>query len=148
MIPTIDDLKAGRTLAEIQGFTGEMGAAVASLAAREACSGDLEISRGILEGLLVTNPRDALAWALLSQVERRRGDPYTAILCAEAAARLAPADRQVRLARAEALLSVPGDAGTGGALRREVARDELGALRAGADEVARRAGALLRALGP
>lgn len=148
MIPTIEDLRAGRTLAELQGFPGELGAAVASLAAREAAGGDLEVARGILEGLVVTNPRDALAWALLSQVERRRGDPLTALLCAEAAARLAPGDRQVRLARVEALLCVPADAGTGGGERRAVARADLRALQSGADEVARRAGALLRALGP
>jgi predicted Zn-dependent protease len=148
VIPTLDDLKAGRTLAEIQGFTREMGAAVASLAAREAGGGDLEIARGILEGLVVTNPRDPVAWALLSQVERRRGEPFTALLCAEAAARLAPGDRQVRLARAEALLAVPPDAGTGGAGRRELARSELKGLQAGADEVSGRAAALLRALGP
>ncbi len=148
MIPTLDDLKAGRTLAEMQGFTGELGAAVASLAAREAGSGDLDLARGILEGLVVTNPRDALAWALLSQVERRRGEPFTALLCAEAASRLAPGDRQVRLARAEALLAVPPDAGSGGAGRRDMARTELGGLQSGADEVARRAGSLLRALGP
>ncbi len=148
MIPTIDDLKAGRTLAEIQGFTQELGAAVTSLAAREVGGGDLDLARGILEGLVVTNPRDALAWALLSQVERRRGDPFTALLCAEAAARLAPEDRQVRLARVEALLAVPPDAGTGGAGRKEVARAELGGLETGADDVGRRAGALLRALGP
>ena len=148
MIPTIDDLRAGRTLAEIQGFTAEMGAAVASLAAQQAGAGDLELARGILEGLVVTNPRDALAWAMLSQVERRRGEPFTALLCAEAAARLAPEDRQVRLVRAEAILAVPPDAGDGGAGRREVARAELGGLLSGGDEVARRAGALLRALGP
>jgi predicted Zn-dependent protease len=148
VIPTIEELKAGRTLAEIQGFTQELGAAVASLAAREAGSGDLEVARGILEGLVVTNPRDALAWALLSQVERRRGDPFTALLCAEAAARLSPEDRQVRLARAEALLALPSEAGTGGARRREVAGRELDSLQSGGDEVARRAGALLRALGP
>ena len=148
MIPTIEELKAGRTLAEIQGFTADMGAAVVSLAAREAADGNLAVAREILEGLLVTNPRDALAWALLSQVERRRGDPYTAILCAEAAFRLAPEDRQVRLARAEALLGIPPDAGTGGPLRREMARDELDLLHGGADEVARRAGTLLRAMGP
>jgi predicted Zn-dependent protease len=147
VIPTIEDLKAGRTLAELQGFTEEMGAAVASLAAREAAEGDLEVARGILEGLVVTNPRDALAWALLSQVERRRGEPWTAMLCAEAAARLAPDDRQVRLARAEALLAVPADAGTGRARRLEVARSELRELGGGKDEVARRAGALLLALG-
>ena len=148
MIPTIDDLTAGRTLAELQGFTAEMGAAVASLAAQQAGSGDLELARGILEGLVVTNPRDALAWAMLSQVERRRGEPFTALLCAEAAVRLAPGDRQARLVRAEAILAVPADAGAGGEGRREVARSELGGLLSGGDDVARRAGALLRALGP
>jgi len=147
VIPTIEDMRAGRTLAEIQGFTEEMGAAVASLAAREAAEGDLEVARAILEGLVVTNPRDALAWALLSQVERRRGEPWTALLCAEAAARLAPDDRQVRLARAEALLAVPEDAGDGRARRLEVARGDLRELGRGTDEVARRAGTLLRALG-
>ncbi len=148
MIPTIDDLRAGRTLAEIQGFTAEMGAAIASLATQQAGAGDLELARGILEGLVVTNPRDALAWAMLSQVERRRGEPLTALLCAEAAARLAPDDRQVRLVRAEAILAVPPGAGEGGAGRRELARAELGGLLSGGDDVARRAGALLRALGP
>jgi predicted Zn-dependent protease len=147
MIPTIEDLRAGRTLAEVQGFTAELGAAVASLAAREAERGDLAIAREILEGLVVTNPRDALAWALLSQVERRRGDPYAAVLLAEAAHRLAPDDRQVRLARAEALLAVPPEAGTGGPARRESARATLAALQDGGDEVARRASALLRAMG-
>ena len=148
MIPTVEELKAGRTLAETQGFTADMGAAVASLAAAEVATGDLAVARDILEGLVVTNPRDALAWALLSQVERRRGEPYTALLCAEAAARLSPGDRQVRLARAEALLAVPSEAGVGGATRREVARADLESLQEGPDEVARRAGALLRALGP
>jgi predicted Zn-dependent protease len=147
VIPTIEDLKAGRTLAELQGFTEEMGAAVASMAAREAAEGDLEVARGILEGLVVTNPRDALAWALLSQVERRRGEPWTALLCAEAAARLAPDDRQVRLARAEALLAVPAEASAGRGSRVEVARADLRELGAGADSVARRSAALLRALG-
>ena len=148
MIPTIDDLRAGRTLAEIQGFTAEMGAAIASLATQQAGAGDLDLARGILEGLVVTNPRDALAWAMLSQVERRRGEPLIALLCAEAAARLAPDDRQVRLVRAEAILAVPPGVGEGGAGRRELARAELGGLVSGGDDVARRAGALLRALGP
>ena len=147
MIPTIEDMRAGRTLAELQGFTEEMGSAVASLAAREAAEGDLDVARSILEGLVVTNPRDALAWALLSQVERRRGEPWTAMLCAEAAARLAPDDRQVRLARAEALLAIPADAGTGRGQRLDAARGNLRDLAGGSDEVARRAGALLRALG-
>jgi predicted Zn-dependent protease len=147
MIPTIEDLRSGRTLAELQGFTEELGALVASLAAREAAEGDLEVARGILEGLVVTNPRDALAWALLSQVQRRRGESWAALLCAEAAARLAPDDRQVRLVRAEALLAIPADAGTGRARRLVAARADLLELHAGRDDVARRAGALLRALG-
>jgi predicted Zn-dependent protease len=147
MIPTIQEVEAGVTLAQVQGFTEELGAAVASLAAQEAADGDLEAARVMLEGLVVTNPRDALAWALLSQVERRRGEPWTALLCAEAAARLAPDDRQVRLARAEALLAVPADAGTGRGRRLEVARADLRELLEGADAVARRAGALLRAAG-
>jgi predicted Zn-dependent protease len=147
VIPTIEDLRAGRTPAEIQGLTEELGAAIAWLGAREARDGDPEVARGILEGLVVTNPRDALAWALLSQVERRRGSPATALLCAEAAARLAPGDRQVRLVRAEALLAVPASAGPGWERRREAARRELAVLRDGADAVAVRAAALDRALG-
>ena len=147
MIPTIEELKAGVTLAELQGFTEELGAAVASLAAQEAAEGDLEAARTILEGLVVTNPRDALAWALLSQVERKRGEPWTALLCAEAAACLAPEDRQVRLARAEALLAVPAGAGTGRGRRLEAAQADLRDLGGGTDAVARRAGALLRATG-
>jgi predicted Zn-dependent protease len=147
VIPTHEDLLSGRTLAELQGFTEELGAAVAALAAEEARHGDLEVARAILEGLVVLNPRDAFAWALLSQVERRRGAPFAALVLAEAAARLAPDDRQVRLVRAEALLALPVDAGPGAGRRREQARAALEALRAGGDDVAARAGALLRALG-
>ena len=139
MIPTIDELVAGRTLAEIQGFTEELGAAVASLASREAGCGDLEVARGILEGLVVTNPRDALAWALLAQVERWRGEPATALLAAEAARSLDPEDPQVRLARAEVLLAVAEGNGE--------ARHELEQLRGEGSEVGRRAASLLRALG-
>ncbi len=146
MIPSIEDLRAGRTLAEIQGMPPELGAAIAGLAGRAAADGSLEVAREILEGLVVTNPLDALAWALLSQVERRRGQPFLAITFAEAALRLAPQDRQVRLARAEALLAVPVDAGPGSDVRRDLARAELGGLAPGADDVARRAAALLRAL--
>jgi predicted Zn-dependent protease len=147
VIPIVEGLRAGRTLAEVQGLTPELGAAVAGLAEREAERGDLSLARELLEGLLVLNPRDALAWALLSQVQRRRGEPYAAVICAEAAFRLEPEDRQVRLARAEALLAVPAEAGTGGGERRRVAREGLAGLRDGGDDVARRASALLRAMG-
>ncbi len=147
MIPTIDDLRAGRTLAEIQGLTEELGRAIAALGEREARVGDPGVASALLEGLVVTNPRDAIGWALLSQVERRRGLLAKAVLCAEAAARLAPDDRQVRLVRAEAWLAIPEEAGPGRERRREAARAELAALRTGSDAVAVRAVALHRALG-
>jgi cytochrome c-type biogenesis protein CcmH/NrfG len=134
-------------MAELQGFPEELGAAVAMPAGEAAAEGDLEVARGILEGLVVTNPRDALAWAMLSQVVRRLGEAWVAVLCAEAAARLAPDDRQVRLARCEALLAVPAEAGRGRDGRAAAARDELAELARGGDAVSVRAGALLRALG-
>ena len=148
MIPTHDDVAAGRTLAEIQGFTAELGGVVLGAAVRAALEGDLRSARGILEGLLVTNPRDALAWALLSQVERRRGETGAALLCAEAAFHLLPGDARVRLARAEALLAVPAEAGQGREAARAVARRELEALQGLAGAPGLRASALLRALGP
>lgn len=147
MTTILEGLAEGRTLAESEGLTPELGAAVAGLAEREVASGDLVMARELLEGLVVLNPRDALAWALLSQVERRRGEPGAAVLCAEAAHRLAPDDRQVRLARAEALLAIPPGAGSGGEARRRVALEGLEGLREGGDAVARRASALLRAMG-
>jgi cytochrome c-type biogenesis protein CcmH/NrfG len=143
----MEDLRAGRTMAELQGFPEELGAAVAMLAGEAAAEGDLEVARGILEGLVVTNPRDALAWAMLSQVVRRLGETWIAALCAEAAARLAPDDRQVRLVRCEALLAIPAEAGRGRDGRAAAARAELAELARGGDAVSVRAGALLRALG-
>lgn len=140
MLPTIEGLEGGKTLAEVQGMTEELGAAIGELAAAEAQAGHLDAARALLEGLLVTNPRDALAWALLAQVERRRGEPATALLCAEAAASLAPDDAQVRLARAEVLLALPGE--------EALARAELDGLRGVGGGVGRRARALLQALGP
>lgn len=140
MLPTAGELIEGRTLAEVQGMTEELGGAVAELAAGEAACGNLDAARVLLEGLLVTNPRAALAWALLAQVERRRGEPATALLCAEAARTLAPEDPQVRLARAEVLLALGEADGE--------ARQELGDLRREGGDVGRRAAALLQALGP
>jgi predicted Zn-dependent protease len=139
VLPTNEDVTAGRTLAEIQGMTEELGGAIAGLAAGEAACGNLEAARVLLEGLLVTNPRDALAWALLAQVERWRGEFATALLAAEAARSLEPEDPQVRLARAEVLLSL--------AERDGEARQELEQLRGEESEVGRRAASLLRALG-
>jgi predicted Zn-dependent protease len=136
---TIEAIAQGRTLAEEQGIPQEIGDAIACLAEAELEAGRVDTARAILEGLVVTNHRDPAAWALLSRAHRRLGQPLAARFCAEVAAKLAPADPHVRLARAETLL-VASDG-------REAARRELRAL-AGEDDpvVAERAQALLGAL--
>jgi cytochrome c-type biogenesis protein CcmH/NrfG len=127
------------TAAEALGMTLELGRAAARLAGEEADVGRLETARTILEGLVITNPYDAAGWALLASVERRRGRSLAARLCAGIAHRLAPDDRQVRLVRAEALLT--------DADQRAAARAELRALAAGGDAVATRSRALTTAMG-
>jgi predicted Zn-dependent protease len=127
----------GRTLAEQQGITKEIGDAIACLAEAELEAGRTEIARAILEGLVVTNHRDAGAWALLAQAQRRLGQPLASRFCAEVAARLAPADPHVRLLRAESRLAEPDT--------RAAACDELRALADDA-EVGPRARALLGAV--
>lgn len=135
----LDALKSGRTVAEEQGITQEIGDAIACLAEAELEAGRVETARAILEGLVVTNHRDAAAWTLLSRAHRRLRQPLAAIFCAEVALKLAPADVHVRLARAESLLAAPEG--------RDAAREELRALAAVDDpEVAPRAQALLGAL--
>ena len=132
-----EGLASGRTLAELQGIPAEIGDAIAALAAAELDAGRVETARALLEGLVVTNHRDAVSWALLSQAHRRQGAPLAARFCAEVAARLAPAEPLVRLARAESLLAI--------AETREVGRAALAAL--GPDpEIGPRARALLAAL--
>ena len=125
------------TLAERQGITQELGDAIACLAEAELGQGRVEVARAILEGLVVTNHRDAGAWALLSAAHRRLGQPMAARFCAEVASTLAPADAWVRLTRAEALLAVPEE--------RPAARVLLEAL-ASDGEVGARARTLLAAL--
>jgi predicted Zn-dependent protease len=136
---TMEEMAKGRTLAEEQGMTAEIGEAVVRIAAGEMGAGRLEVARAILEGLAVTNPHDPAAWAMLSQVLRRQEQVLGARLCAEAAARLAPGERQVRLVRAEALLGIPEEA--------SLARAELAALAGEEGRVGERARALLGALG-
>ncbi len=128
-----------RTVAELTGMTEELGRAIAGLAAGEMAAGRLEAAQTILEGLVIANPCDPAPWALLSQLARRQGHHRPAWLCAEAAARLAPGDEQVRLVRAEALLALPDG--------RERARQELEALVAAAGSTGERARSLLQALG-
>ncbi len=133
----VDGAEDARTLAEIQGITREMGDAIAALAEAELEAGRVETARAILEGLVVTNQLDACAWALLSRAHRRLGQPLAARFCAEVAAKLAPGDSVVRLARAESLLAAAAD--------REAAREELSRLTSD-ERVGARASALLAAL--
>ena len=133
----VEAAEDGGTLAEVQGITREMGDAIAALAEAELEAGRVETARAILEGLVVTNHLDASAWALLSRAHRRLRQPLAARFCAEVAARLAPEDPTVRLARAESLL--------GSAAEREAGRAELSRL-ASDDRVGARASALLAAL--
>jgi Flp pilus assembly protein TadD len=136
----VEVMESGRTLAEVQGITQEIGDAIACLAEAELEAGRVETARAILEGLVVTNHRDAGAWALLSRAHRRLGQPLAARFCAEVAAKLAPADPAVRLARAESLLARGEE--------RDAARAELVALASAEDPgVGPRARALLGALG-
>lgn len=135
----VEAMESGRTLAEVQGITGEIGDAIAGLAEAELEAGRIDVARAILEGLVVTNHEDAGAWALLSRAHRRLANPLAARFCAEVALKLAPEDPGVRLVRAESLLAAPEE--------RAAARAELALLAACEDpEVAPRAGALLGAL--
>jgi predicted Zn-dependent protease len=126
------------TLAQMQGMTAELGEAIARMAEEELEAGHLASARTMLEGLVVTNHRDADAWALLSVTHRRLSQPLAARFCAEVASRLAPADPWVRLTRAESLLGLPG--------QRAEAQGELAALVADGT-VGTRARSLLAALG-
>jgi predicted Zn-dependent protease len=133
-----EELARGKTLAEAQGMTAELGRAIAFAAGEALAAGRLRAAREILEGLVTTNPRDPQAWALLSTTCRRQGQAEAARLCAEAAVRLAPADAQVRLVRAEALLA-SGE--------RERGRAELEALGGEGGPPGHRARVLLAAMG-
>src|SRR5512138_3225717 len=116
----VEALARGRTVAEEQGITQEIGDAIAALAEAELAAGRVDTARAILEGLVVTNHRDASAWALLSRAHRKLRQPLAARFCAEVATKLAPADPFVRLARAESLLVDP--------LERDAGRAELSRL--------------------
>jgi predicted Zn-dependent protease len=136
-ISIIDAMEDGRTLAQVQGITREMGDAIAALAEAELEAGRADAARAILEGLVATNPLDAAAWSLLSRAHRRQRQPLAARFCAEVAVKLAPGDAAVRLARAESLLASEVD--------RDAGRAELSRL-ASDEQVGGRARALLAAL--
>jgi hypothetical protein len=127
------------TLAEAMGLTEELGGAIAGIAEGELAAGRADAARTILEGLVVTNPREAHAWILLSRTHRSLGQPLAARFCAEVAAALAPASPEARLARAEGLLPFEED--------REKGLELLGQLADGEGPVAARARALRTASG-
>ena len=127
------------TLAEAIGLTEELGEAIAAIAEVELVAGRPEAARTILEGLVVTNPRDARGWILLARVHRGLGQPLASRFCAEVAGILAPNSPEARLARAEGLLPFEEDRATGLEL--------LAQLASGEGAVAERAAALRTASG-
>jgi hypothetical protein len=127
------------SLQDALGVAAELSDAIAAVAAGELEAGRPGAARAILEGLVVTAPREPAPWALLSRTHRALGQPLAARFCAEVAVALAPGDAGARLARAEALLLSPEE--------RDAARAELGALAAGEGSEGVRAAALLAAVG-
>ncbi len=127
------------TLAEAIGLTEELGGAIAAIAEAELAAGRIEAARTILEGLVVTNPRDARGWILLARTHRSLGQLLAARFCAEVAGILAPGTPAAQLARAEGLLPFPEDRAMGVEL--------LEALAAGEGAIAERAAALREAAG-
>lgn len=128
-----------RTIAEQLGLTTELGETIVALAGSDIGARDLGAARDMIEGLVVVNPRDPVAWALLSAILRRQGEAEASRFSAEVAARLAPDDVRVRLVRAEALLASPPDRARG--------LLELRSLAGDTGPVAERAQALLVAAG-
>jgi hypothetical protein len=127
------------TLAEAIGLTEELGGAIAGIAEEELAAGRIDAARTILEGLVVTNPRDARGWILLARTHRSLGQPLAARFCAEVAGILAPGEPEAQLARAEGLLPFAEDRSKGLLLLEQLAGGE--------GMVAERAAALRTAAG-
>jgi predicted Zn-dependent protease len=127
------------TLAEALGLTEELGSTIARIAEAELEAGRIGAARTILEGLVVSNPKEPLAWVLLARAHRAEKQPLAARFCAEVAGSLAPDEPMVRLARAEGLLPYPEE--------RSQALQLLGNLAAGEGAEADRARRLLAAAG-
>jgi len=127
------------TLAEAIGLTEDLGDAIAGIAETELAAGRTEAARTILEGLVVTNPRDARGWILLARTHRSLGQPLAARFCAEVAGLLAPGAPETQLARAEGLLPFAEDRSKGLLLLEQLAGGE--------GAVAERAAALRTAAG-
>jgi hypothetical protein len=133
------DERGEATLAEAMGLTEELGGAIAGIAEKELTAGRTDAARTILEGLVVTNPRDARGWILLARTHRSLGQPLAARFCAEVAGILAPGAPAAELARAEGLLPFPEDRARGLELLERLAEGE--------GAVAERAAALRTASG-
>jgi cytochrome c-type biogenesis protein CcmH/NrfG len=130
---------AKSTLAEAIGLTAELAEGMGAVARRELEAGRAAAARAILEGLVVANPHDADAWALLARTHRALGQRLAARVCGEVAARVEPGSMLAILARAEALLAFPEERAHARALLEQVA--------GGDGDEAVRARALLAALG-
>jgi hypothetical protein len=127
--PTVEHGES--TLAEAIGLTEELGGAIAGIAEGELAAGRADAARTILEGLVVTNPREARAWVLLSRAHRSLGQPLAARFCAEVAGLLAPGSPEAQLVRAEGLLPFEEDRARGLELLEQLADGEgMVALRA------------------
>ena len=133
------EARGGESPGEALGITAELAEGMAGLARRELEAGRAGGARAILEGLVVANPHDVEAWALLARAHRALGQRLAARFCGEVAARVAPGSPEARLAQAEALLAFPEERGRALGLLGQLA----GAGGAGAD----RARTLLSALG-
>jgi hypothetical protein len=133
------DGKAAPTLAELIGMTGEIGEAILAIAEGELQAGRIEPARTILEGQVAANPKDAVAWVLLSRVHRALREPLAARFCAELAWKLEPESQATRLVRAEGLLPFPAE--------RPVAIDLLVKLVGEGGPEGERAAVLLAAIG-
>jgi len=128
------------TMAEAMGMTAELAEAICGVALEELEASRPDPARVILEGLVVSNPRDWRAWGLLARAHRALGQPLAARFCAEVTGSLQPDEPAARLAQAEGLLAFPGDHGK--------ARELLQSVAGSPAEEGLRARALLAAIGP
>jgi Flp pilus assembly protein TadD len=78
--------------------------ATISGAQRALASGDVAAAERLCKSLIESAPQDARAWAILADTALLRNRPDAAIVCAERAVNLAPADAIAHIMRAKTLL--------------------------------------------
>lgn len=126
------------TVAQRIGMPAALGRGMATKATEALSRGKTLQAKALAEGLVLLNPKDPVAWLVLSSVHTKVGDRQAAAVCAAAAVGLAPqfADAHLALGQTLALLG-----------RREEARKELQEAGRAASAVGQRARALIKALG-